>query len=79
MNDISHRTETKTETVIVESDDGYGNIMEEEVEETRTTMYIVVIHKDANDMAIQYDFNDDQKEQLEELLNADDSMWLAVL
>ena len=30
MNEITHRTETKTETVIVETDDGNGNILEDE-------------------------------------------------
>ena len=40
MNSISYRTETETETQIVESDDGHGNILEEEVEVTHTTLYI---------------------------------------
>ncbi len=79
MNSISYRTETETETQIIESDDGHGNILEEEVEVTHTTLYIVVSHKDADAMASQYSFNADQKEQLEELLAADNSMWLAVL
>ena len=79
MNDISYRTETTTETQIIETDDGRGNILEEEVEVTHTTLYIVVSHKDADTMANQYSFNDDQNEQLEELLSADSSMWMAVL
>ncbi len=79
MNSISYRTETETETQIVESDDGHGNILEEEVEVTHTTLYIVVSHKDADVMANQYSFNADQNKQLDELLAADNSMWLAVL
>lgn len=79
MNDITYRTETHTETEIIESDDGNGNILEEEVETTKTTLYIVVSHKDADDMASQYSFNDDQNEQWEEPLAADNEMWLAVL
>jgi len=79
MNEISYRTETETETQIVESDDGHGNILEEEVEVTHTTLYIVVTHKDADEMASQYSFNTAQKEQLDELLSADSSMWMAVL
>ncbi|MBQ1330000.1 MAG: CHAP domain-containing protein [Mogibacterium sp.] len=79
MNDISYRTETRTETEIVESDDGNGNILEEEVEVTHTTLYIVVAHKDADAMASQYNFSADQNKQLGELLAADNSMWLAVL
>ena len=79
MNDISYRTETETETQIIETDDGNGNILEEEVVVTHTTLFITVSHKDADDMASQYSFNDDQKEQLDELLLADNSMWMAVL
>ena len=79
MNDISYRTETDTETEIIESDDGNGNILEETVEVTKTTLYITVSHKTAEQMSDRYRFNDDQDDQLEELLNVDNSMWLAVL
>lgn len=79
MNDISYRTETKTETEITESDDGHGNILEERVETTKTTLYITVSHKTADEMSNQYRFNADQDSQLDELLNVDNSMWLAVL
>ena len=79
MNDISYRTETDTETEIIESDDGNGNILEETVEVTKTTLYITVSHKTAEQMSDQYRFNDNQDSQLDELLNVDNSMWLAVL
>ena len=79
MNDISYRTETDTETEIVETDDGNGNILEETVEVTKTTLYITVSHKTAEQMSDQYRFNTDQDSQLEELLGVDNSMWLAVL
>lgn len=79
MNDISYRTDTDTETEIIESDDGNGNILEETVEVTKTTLYITVSHKTADEMSDQYRFNDDQDSQLEELLSVDNSMWLAVL
>ena len=79
MNEITHRTETRTETVIVETDDGNGNILEEEVQETITTLYIAVSHKTADEMAAQYGFNENQRQQLAELLAQDGSMWAAVL
>ena len=79
MNDISYRSETDTETEIIESDDGNGNILEETVEVTKTTLYITVSHKTADEMSDQYRFNEDQDSQLEELLSVDNSMWLAVL
>lgn len=56
MNDISYRTETDTETEIIESDDGNGNILEETVEVTKTTLYITVSHKTAEQMSDQYRF-----------------------
>ena len=51
MNEISSRTETNTETVIEESDDGNGNIVETTTTVTRTTLYITVSHKTAEEMA----------------------------
>ena len=68
MNAISSSTDTKTETVIQESDDGNGNIVETEVTVTHTYLYITVSHKTAGEMAAQYGFSEDQKEQLAELL-----------
>ena len=79
MNEISYETEEKTETVIVETDDGEGNIIEEEVEETTVYLYITVSHKTVEEMMVQYGFTEDQKAQVAELLAQDGSMWAAVL
>lgn len=80
MNEISSRTETETETVIIETDDGNGNIVEEEREETRTTLYIIVSHKTAAEMADEYGFTKEQKQYLTELLDEKNrEMWAAVL
>lgn len=80
MNTITHSTTTEEVTVIIETDDGNGNILEEEVTETRTTLHIVVTHKSADDMASQYNFNADQNEHLDALLEEGTaSMWAAVL
>ena len=80
MNDISSRTETRTETVIIETDDGNGNIVEETREETKTILFITVSHKSADEMAEAYEFNEEQKQQLTELLNEKNrSMWASVL
>lgn len=80
MNEIHSRTETETVTVIVESDDGHGNIVEEEQEETRTTLYITVSHKTADEMADEYDFTEEQKQLLADLLDEkNQSLWAAVL
>ena len=68
MNQISSRTESKTETVITETDDGHGNIVETESTVTQTYLYITVSHKTAEEMAAQYGFNEEQKGYLAELL-----------
>ena len=80
MNQISSRTETRTETVITETDDGNGNIVETETTVTQTYLYITVSHKTAEEMAAQYGFDEEQKEQLAELLTEENrSLWSAVL
>lgn len=80
MNAISSSMETKTETVIETSDDGNGNIVETEVTVTQTYLYITVSHKTADEMATQYGFSEDQKEQLAELLaDENNSLWTGVL
>ena len=80
MNTISSRTESKTETVITETDDGHGNIVQTETTVTRTYLYITVSHKSADEMATSFGFNADQKSQLAELLKPENrSMWSAVL
>ena len=80
MNQISSRTETRTETVITETDDGNGNIVETETTVTQTYLYITVSHKTAEEMAAQYGFDEEQKEQLAELLDEENrSLWRAVL
>ena len=69
MNGISSRTESRTEEIIIETDDGNGNIVETTTTQTRTYLYITISHKTAEDMANQYGFNEDQREQLAELLD----------
>ncbi|MDY2938783.1 MAG: type IV secretory system conjugative DNA transfer family protein [Fusicatenibacter sp.] len=80
MNEISSRTEINTEPVIEETDDGHGNIVETSTTVTRTTLYITVSHKTAEEMAEQFGFTSDQRAQLAELLaDENNSLWAAVL
>ena len=80
MNEISSRTESKTEKVITETDDGHGNIVETATTVTRTYLYITVSHKTADEMADLYGFNEEQRQQLSELLaEENNSLWSAVL
>ena len=80
MNELSSRTESKTEEVITETDDGHGNIVETATTVTRTYLYITVSHKTAEEMADLYGFNEEQRQQLSELLaEENNSLWSAVL
>ena len=80
MNEISSRTERKTEAVITETDDGHGNIVETTTTVTRTYLYITGSHRTAEEMADHFNFNADQRQQLSELLAEENrSRWSAVL
>ena len=80
MNEISSRTESKTEEVITETDDGHGNIVETTTTVTRTYLYITVSHKTAEEMAEHFNFTADQRQQLSELLDEENRrLWSAVL
>ena len=80
MNEISSHTESKTEDVITETDDGHGNIVETTTTVTHTYLYITVSHKIAEEMADRYAFTAAQRQQLAELLAEENrSMWSAVL
>ena len=80
MNELSSRTESKTEKVITETDDGHGNIVETTTTVTRTYLYITVSHKTAEEMAEHFNFTVDQRQQLSELLAEENRrLWSAVL
>ena len=80
MNQISHATETRTETVVEVADDGSGNLVETKVTVTRTCLYITVSHKTAQEMADQYAFDQNQREQLAELLSEENGpLWMEAL
>ena len=80
MNEISSRTESKTEEVITETDDGHGNIVETTTTVTRTYLYITVSHKTAEEMADHFNFTADQRQHLSELLAEENRrLWSAVL
>ena len=80
MNTISFRTAVVSEMQYIETDDGSGNIVTEQVPVTRTYLYITVGHKTAADMASELIFSPDQTEQLDMLLDEEnDTLWTAVL
>ena len=80
MNVISARTDTFQTTEYTDTVDDNGNIVQEQTTVTKTVLYITVSHKSADEMAVEYGFNADQKEQLTALLaEENNSMWSAVL
>jgi len=80
MNEVSSQTDTSTTTQTVETDDGAGNIVETTETVTKTTLYITVTHKTADEMADAYNFTADQRAQLAELLAEENrGMWSSVL
>lgn len=80
MNVISARTDTFQTTQYTDTVDDNGNIVQEQTTVTKTVLYITVSHKSADEMAVEYGFNADQKEQLAALLaEENNSLWSAVL
>jgi len=80
MNAVSSRTGTGTTTQAVEMDDGAGNIVETTETVTKTTLYITVTHKTADEMADAYNLTADQRAQLAQLLAEENhSTWSSVL
>lgn len=80
MNTISYRTETVESTTIVETTDEEGNPIQEEQVVSKTTLYITITAKSADEMAEQYNFTDKQKEYLAELLSSkNDKLWNSLI
>ena len=80
MNVIDARTETFQTTEYTDTVDDNGNIVQEQTTVTKTVLYITVSHKTAEEMAAEYGFTADQREQLAALLaEENNSLWSAVL
>ena len=80
MNTIEQRTESYTETIYESTVDEDGNIVETETTVTRTRLYITIMHMTAEEMADEYGFSSDQREQLAELLSDEyASLWRSAL
>ena len=76
MTELTYETETYEETETVEITDEAGNTVEQEVIVTKTRLIISIKNKTAAEAAVEYNFNDSQIEQLEELINSDNSgLW----
>ncbi len=80
MNEISSRTEDEEEVQVTESDDGHGNIVQTEDTVAVTYLYITVSHKNADEMADRYGFDEAQRRLLSELLDEERTpLWSQVI
>jgi len=80
MHSVSSELEIRTETVITESDDGNGNVVQTQTRVNRKYLIISTTHQSIDEMAEKYGFDDKQREYLNELLkDKNDSMWSTVL
>ena len=80
MNAITYSTETKTENVVTETDDGNGNIVQTYTTLTKTYLYVTVLHKTMGEIVDEYKFNEEQKECLTELLQEKNkSLWKDII
>ncbi len=80
MNMISYKKETKSITVITETDDGYGNIIQTETQEEQSFLYITCSHKTAGEIALEYGFSPDQNDALTALLSPENAeMWATLI
>lgn len=78
MNTITYSTETKTENVVTETDD--GNIVQTYTTLTKTYLYVTVLHKTMGEIVDEYKFNEEQKECLTELLREKNkSLWKDII
>lgn len=76
MTELTYETETYEEKETVEITDEEGNTIEQEITLTKTRLIISTKNKTAAEAAVEYNFNDSQIEQLEELINSDNSgLW----
>lgn len=76
MNEIGYYIATHIETEIKESYDDEGNVTEDVVEVTKNILYITITQKTVDEMALKYNFNVDQIQLLNELLdNYNDGLW----
>lgn len=80
MTEISSASEVSYETIITESFDEYGNIVQNKVYVPFTTLFVIIESKTAWEMAELYGFNQEQYEMLYELLRAEnEEMWNEIL
>lgn len=80
MNSIDSQSETKTETKEITSTDENGNEVITTENVTVKVLTITISSKTADDMSVQYSFDNKQKEYLAELMNeSNDKLWASII
>ncbi len=80
MNSIDSQSETRTETKEITSTDENGNEVITTKNVTVKVLTITISSKTADDMSVQYSFDNKQKEYLAELMNdSNDKLWASII
>ena len=80
MNSIDSQSETRTETKEITSTDENGNEVITTENVTVKVLTITISSKTADDMSVQYSFDNKQKEYLAELMNnSNDKLWASII
>lgn len=80
MNSIDSKFETRTETKEITSTDENGNEVITTENVTVKVLTITISCKTADDMSVQYSFDNKQKEYLAELMNdSNDKLWASII
>ena len=80
INTITTQTEIQAETMVTQTTDEHGNVVETTTTVTTIYLYITVTHKSVDEMANYYEFNEDQRKQIAELMSDENSnMWNILL
>lgn len=80
MNSMDSQSETRTETKEITSTDENGNEVITTENVTVKVLTITISSKTADDMSVQYSFDNKQKEYLAELMNdSNDKLWASII
>lgn len=80
MNSIDSQSETRTETKEITSTDENGNEVITTKNVTVKVLTITISSRTADDMSVQYSFDNKQKEYLAELMNdSNDKLWASII
>ena len=78
MNTITAQTEPKAETVVTQTIDTYGNVVETTTINTKIHLKIIISNETVDNLSTHYKFNKEQCKQINEILS-NENMWIHLL